>query len=106
MIIDHRTYTFRPGTIQKWLDKYEYQGLPIQKKYLGDFLGIFTTVVGNLHQVVFMWGYESMADRELRRATMEADNEWQTFIEEIWQLDAILTQEIVFLKPASFSPIA
>lgn len=106
MIIDHRTYTFRPGTVSKWLNKYENEGLPIQQRHLGEFLGLFTTEVGNLHQVVFMWAYASMGDRETRRAAMETDPQWETFINEIWALDAILTQEIKFLKPASFSPIS
>ena len=105
MIIDHRTYTFKPGTINKWLDKYESEGLPIQKKHLGEFLGLFTTECGNLHQIVFMWAYESMGDREKRRALMDADPDWQRFIGEVWDLDAIQSQEIKFLKPVSFSPV-
>lgn len=105
MIVDHRTYTFKPGTVSKWLNKYESDGLPIQEKHLGEFLGLFTTECGNLHQVVFMWAYQSMADREERRAAMDADPDWQRFIGEIWDLGAIQTQEIKFLKPASYSPI-
>ncbi len=105
MIVDHRTYTFRPGTVKKWLDKYEADGLPIQQQFLGKFLGLFTTEVGNLHQIVFMWAYESMADRETRRARMEMDPAWGKFIAEIWELDAILEQHIKLLRPVSFSPI-
>ena len=105
MIIDHRIYTFKPGTVSRWLNKYENEGLAIQKKFLGEFLGLFTTEVGNLHQVVFMWAYESMGDREKRRAAMSADSEWQRFISEVWALDAIISQEITFLKPVPFSPI-
>ena len=105
MIIDHRTYTFRPGTVQKWLDKYESDGLPIQRKYLGEFVGMFTTEVGNLHQVVFMWAYETLGDRERRRAQMEADPDWETFIQQIWELDAIVEQNIKMLRPVSYSPL-
>ena len=105
MIVDHRTYSFRPGTMQRWLNKYEADGLPIQKKHLGKFLGMFTTEIGNLHQVVFMWGYESLGDRETRRATMEADPDWRKFIQEIWELDAIVEQNIKMLRPVPFSPI-
>ena len=71
MILDHRTYTFRPGTVGRWLKKYESEGLAIQKKHLGTFLGLYTTEVGNLHQIVFMWGYDSMADREKRREALD-----------------------------------
>lgn len=105
MIIDHRTYSFRPGTVNQWLDKYESDGLPIQRKHLGEFVGIFTTEVGNLHEVVFMWAYKSLADRERRRAEMEADPEWKVFIQEIWELDAIVGQKIKMLRPASYSPL-
>ena len=105
MIVDHRTHTFRPGTLQRWLNKYENDGLPIQKEYLGTFLGLFTTEIGNLHQVAFMWGYESLGDREKRRAAMEADPRWDQFMNEVWELEAIQTQEIKMLRPAGFSPI-
>ena len=105
MIIDHRTYSFRPGTMRRWLAKYESEGLPIQQDHLGTFLGLFTTEIGNLHQVVFMWGYESLGDREARRARMEADPRWDQFIDEVWALEAIVEQNIKILRPASFSPI-
>jgi hypothetical protein len=104
MIVDHRTYTFRPGTMARWLKKYEQEGLPIQRKHLGTFLGLYTTEIGNLHQVVFLWGYASQGDREQRRAAMAADPAWDKFISEVWALDAIQAQEIKLLKPASFSP--
>ena len=105
MIIDHRTYTFRPGSIQRWLDKYASEGLQIQRKHLGEFVGMFTTEVGNLHEVVFMWAYESLGDREARRAQMESDPDWQAFIREIWELDVIVEQNIKMLRPVSFSPL-
>ena len=30
MILEHRTYTFKPGTVDKWMKKYEAEGLPIR----------------------------------------------------------------------------
>ena len=29
MIVEHRSYTFRPGTVDGWLKKYQTEGLPI-----------------------------------------------------------------------------
>jgi len=31
VIVDHRTYTFRPGTMGKWLKRYEDEGLDISQ---------------------------------------------------------------------------
>ena len=42
---------------------YGEEGLALQQKYLGKFIGYFTTETGNLNQVVFMWGFESLDDR-------------------------------------------
>ena len=106
MIVEHRTYTFRPGTLQPWLKKYETEGLPIQKRHLGRFVGLFTTEFGNIHQTVMLWAYDSLDDRDRRRAAMAADPAWQKYIGEIWAMDAIEAQEVRFLKPTGFSPAA
>ena len=58
---------------------------------------------GMLHTTVLMWGYDNLADREARRAAMYADPEWQTFISEVWKLDAIQKQDVMIMNPAPFS---
>lgn len=104
MIVEHRTYTFRPGTVDSWMQKYEAEGLPVQKKHLNRFLGLYVSEIGHLHTTVLMWGYDSLADREARRAAMYADPEWQKFIGEIWALNAIQSQDVMIMNPAPFSP--
>ena len=106
MIVEHRTYTFRPGTVDGWLRKYESEGLPIQKRHLNRFLGLYVSEIGRLHTTVLMWGYDSLADREARRKAMYADPEWQSFISGVWALDAIQSQDVMIMNPASFSPDA
>lgn len=46
MIVEHRTYTFKPGTVDGWLKKYETEGLPIQKRHLNTFLGLMSVKSG------------------------------------------------------------
>lgn len=104
MIVEHRTYTFRPGTVDGWLKKYETEGLPIQKRHLNRFLGVYVSEIGPLHTTVLMWGYDSLADREARRAAMYADPEWQSFISSVWALNVIQSQNVMIMNPASFSP--
>lgn len=105
MIVEHRTYTFRPGSVAGWLEKYEREGLPIQKRHLNKFLGLFVSEIGTMHTVVFLWAYDNLADREARRATMERDPDWRNFIAGVWSLDAIQRQEVMIMRPSAFSPI-
>lgn len=104
MIVEHRTYIFRPGTVDGWLKKYETEGLPVQKRHLNRFLGLYVSEIGSLHTTVLMWGYDSLADREARRNAMYKDPDWQSFISGIWALDAIQSQTVMIMNPAPFSP--
>ena len=42
MIVDHRTYTVRPGTLRKQLALYEKHGFAAQKRYFGEPLAYIT----------------------------------------------------------------
>ena len=105
MIVEHRTYTFRPGTVEGWLRKYESEGLPIQERHLNRFVGLFVSEIGQLHRTVLIWAYDDLADREARRKAMYADPEWQAFIDSVWKLDAIQSQDVMIMNPAGFSPV-
>ena len=70
MIIDERTYTCHPGKVKAFLEVYERLAKPIQWPLLGDPIGFFVSDIGTLNQVVHMWRYDSMADREQRRAKL------------------------------------
>jgi NIPSNAP len=105
MIIDHRTYSLHPGKLNKWVELYEKRGLPVQQRHLGRLIGFFVTEVGPLNQVVFMWAYDDMGDRERRRAAMAKDPDWQDFLARVEELGALQHQENKLLAPVPFSPI-
>ncbi|MCO5082073.1 MAG: NIPSNAP family protein [Rhizobiaceae bacterium] len=102
MIIEKRTYTFHPGKVQEFLALYEREGLPLHSKYL-PMIGYFVSEIGTLNQVITMWGYESMADRDTRRAALYADPEWIAFGPKTTPF--IQKMETAILRPTSFSPI-
>ena len=104
MILEHRTYTYKPGTVDMWLRKYETEGLPIQRRHLNKFVGVYVTEIGHLHQTVLMWAYDSLADCETRREHLSADPEWQKYIKEVWALDAIQSQDVKIMKPSGSNP--
>jgi hypothetical protein len=103
MIVEERIYTLYPGKVSEMVKLYGEEGLALQQRHLGEFIGYFSTETGNLNQVVFMWGYDSLDDRAARRERLAQDPEWQRYLQKAVQL--ILTQENRILKPAPFSPI-
>jgi NIPSNAP len=103
MIVDMRIYTCHPGKMADWVALYEKEGWPVQKEYLGNCLGWYTSIEGKLHQVVHLWGYESQGDRETRRAAMAKDPRWHGFLAKAKELGAFVSQENSFLSPAPFS---
>lgn len=104
MIVEHRTYSFRPGSVGLWMDKFGAEGLPIQKKHLNTFLGLYSSEIGRLNTTVMMWACDSLADREARRKALEADRVWQSCIAEVTALNAIVSQDVMIMSAAPFSP--
>ncbi len=77
MIIEMRTYTLHPGKTQEFLALYEAEGLALHTKYL-KMLGYFMSDIGSLNQLITMWGYESMAEREtLARSSTRIPHGWR-----------------------------
>ena len=105
MIVELRTYTVKPLRTGEFLQLYEQAALPLQKKYLGQLIGFFVSEIGPLNQVVHLWGFESLAERESRRKTMEADPGWTLYRDALRELDVIVEQETRILKSAAFSPL-
>jgi hypothetical protein len=77
MIIDERSYTLQSGRVADYLELFEREVLPLQSSALGALLGLFHTETGTLNQVVYLWAYESMAERERRRALLAKHPDWK-----------------------------
>ena len=105
MIVDHRTYDMHPGKGSAWLDAYRDVGLAVQRRHLGQLLMFATTEVGPINQAVFMWAYESIGDRERRRAGMEQDPGWAAFRLRHQPFLALKQQTNQLLEPTPFSPV-
>src|SRR5689334_19323633 len=105
MLLDHRTYTVRPGVLAKYLKLYEEHGMAAQKRHLGEPFAYLITETGELNTFVHIWAYENAADREKRRAPMQADPEWQAFLQKSAEAGYLIGQENKLMRPASFAPI-
>ena len=104
MIVEHRTYTIKALRTGDFLKLYESAALPLQSKYLGHLIGFYVSEIGPLNEVVHLWGFASLAERERRRALMEADPDWAVYRQALQALDVVVAQSTKMLRSTSFSP--
>ncbi len=105
MLVDHRTYTVRPGTLAKQIALYEQFGLAAQQRHLGKPLAWLVTESGELNTYVHIWVYADAADRARKRAAMQADPEWIAFLTKSTEMGYLIRQETKLMIPAAFAPL-
>jgi hypothetical protein len=103
VIVEQRDYHVFTGKLPELVRLYETEGIALQQEVLGQLLGVFTVDIGALSTYVSLWGYDSLGEREERRARLQADERWQAFLAKIQPL--IHTQQNRILVPTAFSPI-
>jgi hypothetical protein len=103
MIVEQRDYHVFTGKLPELVKLYESEGIAIQNAILGGLIGAFTTDIGALSTYTHIWGYADFAEREAKRAVLQADTAWKAFLPKIQPL--IHTQTSRILLPTSFSPI-
>ncbi|MBN8898387.1 MAG: NIPSNAP family protein [Rhodospirillales bacterium] len=92
--------------MNKQLALYEEFGLKPQKKHLGEPLAYLITETGAINTFVHIWVYKDAADRAARRAAMQADPDWQAYLQKTAEAGYLIKQENNLMTPASFAPIA
>lgn len=105
MLLDVRTYTARPGTLQKHLALYAEHGFDIQRHHLGEPLAYMVAESGKQNCYTHIWVYEDAADRSARRARLQADPAWVAYLEKSAQAGYLIAQENQLMTPAKFAPL-
>ncbi len=103
MYYEIRTYRVKTGAIPLYLKQVEEEGISLQKHYLGELVGYFYSEIGPLNQIVHIWAYTSLDDREERRQKLAKDPAWNAFAPKIQSL--LEEMESKVMKPAVFSPL-
>jgi hypothetical protein len=103
MIVEERSYHVHTGRLPEVVALYANEGTAIQQPVLGNLVGAFTVDVGELSTIVQWWGYDSFAERERRRAELQARADWKEFLSKLTPL--IHTQRSRILIPTAFSPL-
>src|SRR5215469_10419041 len=76
MIYELRTYTLQPGTQAQYLKNSAEIGRKIRGDKYGKLEGFWYTEFGTLNQVVHLWGFESLNDRERLRGELAKNKDW------------------------------
>ncbi|PPE70304.1 NIPSNAP family protein [Caldimonas thermodepolymerans] len=100
MFVEQRTYVLQPGKVREYLALYESMGLAPQKRILGRLVGYYSSEIGGLNQVVHMWAFKDLDERQERRARLQADPEFRAYVSRM--LPLLVSQTSQILVPAPF----
>jgi hypothetical protein len=99
MINELRTYTLVPGTQAQYLKLSSEVGRKVRGDKYGKLEGFWYTEFGTLNQVVHLWTFESLNERERLRAELAKSEEWtKGYIPQIRPM--LLAQENKILSAA------
>ena len=76
MIYDYRVYTFKPGKVPEYMAAVEELSIGIRAKYGIKLAGWYYSDIGDLNQVVHIWGYRDHAHFEEAKAQVAKDPDW------------------------------
>lgn len=105
VLIDHRTYVIKPGKMQAHLEIYKKYGYQAQVRHLGKPLAYMYAESGELNTIVHIWTYKDAADRAARRAAMQADPEWQLYLQKNAEAGYLLSQKTSLMVPADIDQV-
>lgn len=97
---ENRLYDFRIYDIQPFhADEYAQhfaEVMPIREKHSKNYC-IWTSLAGNAHRIVHLWGYDDVEQRLQVRNAVAAEPEWKAFVAKVFPL--IVKQRSSLLRP-------
>jgi len=102
-LVDFRIYTIQRGSMPEFLRISETLAMPVQLRHLGPPLAYYLSEIGPQNQVIHLWGYDSLADLETRRAARNRDPEWAIYLKASEGL--ILEQETRAVRRVPFASL-
>jgi len=97
MLYEIRTYGVQPHSVPE-VEKRFGEAYEARKKY-SELAAFWHTEIGPLNQIIHVWGYKDLAERDKVRAAAVKDGVWPPKIGEF-----IVTQQSDILYPFSFAP--
>ena len=106
MIYELRIYETMPGRLPDLNARFADHTLVFFKRHGIHVVGFWTEDIGTSNQLVYMLGYDSLADREKKWAAFGADPDWNKVRAET-EKDGPINARVrnMILKPTAYSPI-
>jgi len=99
MILEIRKYTLNPGKPAEYWKHYQDGGFAAQDPRMHEHLvGYFQSDVGALNQIVHIWKFDDVAQRDEIRKANYARPEWDAHLAKIRPL--MVSQETTLLVPS------
>jgi hypothetical protein len=100
-IYELRTYRTQTGRAAEWLGHFK-EIMPTREKYSKN-VGVWSTDVAQLNQVVHLWAYSDLNHRVEVRGNVMKDPQWQVFLGKATPL--LLDMQSQVMIPTEASPI-
>jgi len=103
MIYELRTYQLKMGGIPQYLAIAENRLLHALSEHGLKPVGFWTTDIGTLNEVVHLWSYQDLNERQAKWAKWAADPRRPELLQELSRI--IVSQSNKILSPTSFSQL-
>ncbi len=100
-VYELRWYRTQVGRSGEWMSLFK-DILPVRGQFMRR-VGVWTTEIAQLNEVVHMWVFKDLNDRAASRATLGQNAEWQAFLAKSTALLAHMQSTV--LLPAPHSPM-
>ena len=98
MIYEVRTYDLKPGTVAQVEEKWA-EAIPYREKY-SKLAAFWHTDIGPLNQIIHVWGYENLDERDRVRAEAAKDPHWPPRNDgEILNMNSEIWSPAPFMRP-------
>lgn len=101
MIYELRTYQLAPGKLPEYLAAVKTEVLPLVAEHGLKPLGFWYTEIGTLNEVVHLWPYSDLNDRQQKWASLARDPRRSEILGKL----PIVSQNNKILTPADFSEL-
>jgi hypothetical protein len=100
MVFDLRTFTVKSGRFAEYIELHKKTAFPLLIKHLGEPVGYWASITGEMNQFVHLWRFDDFSDMERRQAALSDDPAWRDYvINDLGKSAVLQRQESMLMRP-------